>query len=195
MSVAFDTAGRRIVSGSFDNTVRVWDAESGHALACLRGHEGVVTSVAFDAVGRRIVSGSQDKTVRVWDAESGRALACLRGHESSVRSVAFDAGGRRIVSGSWDDTVRVWDADRGVCLEVISGKGDVLAIAAGAASYPWRALRCRLETVIERASDGQAVAWFPAALHSIVTHASGRIWAGSVPNHLYLIRLEGPEEG
>ena len=112
-SVAFDAAGRRIVSGSRDQTVRVWDADSGREIACLRGHEGVVTSVAFDAVGRRIVSGSRDQTVRVWDADSGREIACLRGHENQVTSVAFDTAGRRIVSGSEDETTRVWDADSG----------------------------------------------------------------------------------
>ena len=99
-SVSFDQSGRRIVSGSWDKTVRVWDAESGLELACLRGHDGGVTSVSFDQSGRRIVSGSEDKTVRVWDAESGVELACLRGHDGEVKSVSFDQSGRRIVSGS-----------------------------------------------------------------------------------------------
>ena len=57
-SVAFDREGRRIVSGSWDKTVRVWDAASGAELACLRGHDDWVESVAFDREGRRIVSGS-----------------------------------------------------------------------------------------------------------------------------------------
>ena len=57
-SVAFDGAGRRIVSGSWDKTVRVWDAASGLEFACLRGHENPVESVAIDGAGRRIVSGS-----------------------------------------------------------------------------------------------------------------------------------------
>ena len=52
-----------------------------------------------------------------------------------------------------------------------------------------------LETVIERASDGQAIAWFPVALEHIATHPSGRVWAGSAGNRLYLIRLDGPEKG
>ena len=62
--MSFDQTGRRIVSGSEDKTVRVWDAESGVELACLRGHDDGVTSVSFDRAGRRIVSGSygQDGT-------------------------------------------------------------------------------------------------------------------------------------
>ncbi|MGA8351711.1 MAG: hypothetical protein WB773_28235, partial [Isosphaeraceae bacterium] len=99
--------------------------------------------------------------------------------------------GRRIVSGSDDGTVRVWDAATGDCLEVIPGFGDVAAIAAPASAFPWRAMSRNLETVIEPASSGEAVAWFPVGLTHRATHPSGRIWAGSVGNHLYLIRLEG----
>ena len=189
-SVAFDREGRRIVSGSWDQTVRVWDAASGTELACLRGHDSAVNCVSFDREGRRIVSGSWDKMVRVWDAASAE-LACLRGHDNTVWSVAFDREGRRIVSGSYDHTVRVWDAATGDCLEVIQGFGDVAAIAAPASVFPWRAMSQYLNTVIEPASGGEAVAWFPAALGHLATHPSGRIWAGSVRKHLYLIRLEG----
>ena len=141
--------------------MRVWDAASGAELACLRGHDNDVTSVAFDREGRRIVSGSDDHTVRVWDAASGAELACLRGHDRKVTSVVFDREGRRIVSGSNDDTVRVWDAASGDCLEVIQGFGDVAAIAAPASVFPWRAMSRNWETVIEPASGGEAVAWFP----------------------------------
>jgi WD40 repeat protein len=197
--VAFDREGRRILSESRDQTVRVWDAARsrllaallGRELACLRGHEWSVESVAFDREGRRIVSGSWDMTVRVWDAASGAELACLRGHDGRVESVAFDREGRRIVSGSYDHTVRVWDGATGDCLEVIPGFGDVAAIAAPASAFPWRAMSRNLETAIEPASGGEAVAWFPAALEHLATHPSGRIWAGTVRNHLYLIRLEG----
>jgi WD40 repeat protein len=114
-SVAFSPDGTRIVSGSYDNTVRVWDTVSGaEALPPLRGHESWVNSVAFSPDGTRIVSGSHDDTVRVWDTVSGaEALLPLRGHESEVNSVAFSPDGTRIVSGSDDGTVRVWDTVSG----------------------------------------------------------------------------------
>jgi hypothetical protein len=132
--------------------------------------------------------------VRVWNAATGAELACLRGHEGGVTSVAFDRAGGRIVSGSWDRTVRVWDAATGACLEVIQGTGDVAAIADGfddARDFPWRALNRDNETVIEPAAGGEPIAWFPAALENITTHRSGRMWAGSVRNHMYIIQLEG----
>ena len=125
-SVAYSPDGRRIASGSWDETVRVWDAESGTELAVLRGHKSFVESVTYSPDGRRIASGSgswdgKDSTVRVWDAESGAELAVLRGHEDSVRSVTYSPDGRRIASGSADETVRIWDAETGAELAVLRG--------------------------------------------------------------------------
>ena len=65
-SVSFSGDGSRIVSGSYDNTVRVWDAVSGECvLGPLEGHTDGVKSVSFSGDGSRIVSGSYDNTVRV----------------------------------------------------------------------------------------------------------------------------------
>ena len=66
-SVAFSPDGQRIVSGSWDTTVKIWDANSGQELQMLE-HPDYVISVAFSPNGQRIVSGSYDKTVKIWDA-------------------------------------------------------------------------------------------------------------------------------
>eukprot|EP01047_Picozoa_sp_COSAG01_P130929 COSAG01_NODE_60568_length_294_cov_0.702564_2_plen_68_part_01 len=63
---AFSPGGENIVSASYDNTVRVWSAETGELLQTLEGHSGPVTSAAFSPGGENIVSASYDKTVRVW---------------------------------------------------------------------------------------------------------------------------------
>jgi WD40 repeat protein/cytoskeletal protein RodZ len=111
-SVAFSPDGLRIVSGSDDNTLRLWDAKTGLPIGQpLTGHSNWVTSVAFSPDGLRIVSGSSDKTLRLWDAKTGQPIGQpLKGHSYNVWSVAFSPDGLRIVSGSSDNTLRLWNA-------------------------------------------------------------------------------------
>ncbi|KAG8721191.1 hypothetical protein FRC09_008286 [Ceratobasidium sp. 395] len=133
-SISISPDGRRIVSGSMDGALQVWDAQTGRdlTLSSLSGHSEAVTSVAFSRDGLRIVSGSRDGTLRVWNAETGGAvLPPLEGHSHWVTSVAFSSNGRRIVSGSDDETVRVWDAREGtMSLGPLRGhKGAVTSVA------------------------------------------------------------------
>jgi hypothetical protein len=103
--------GRRAVSASNDKTLKVWDLETGHAVATLEGHSGVVRGCAVTADGRRAVSASSDGTLKVWDLETGHAVATLEGHSDIVWSCAVTADGRRAVSASEDKTLKVWDLE------------------------------------------------------------------------------------
>ena len=91
--VALTPDGARIVTGSTDNTARVWDASTGAELLQLKGHTGAVWSVALTPDGARIVTGSDDKTARVWDAGTGTELLGLKGHTGDVSSVALTPTG------------------------------------------------------------------------------------------------------
>jgi len=64
--LALSADGRRAVSGSLDNTVRLWDVDTGQELQRFTGHTNVVSGVAFSPDGKLIVSGSADATVRLW---------------------------------------------------------------------------------------------------------------------------------
>jgi WD40 repeat protein len=112
----FRIDGFKIVSGSGDKTIRVWDVKIGvEMLPPLRGHEGRICSVAFSPDGSKIVSGSDDNTIRVWDATTGvEMLSPLRGHEDRINSVAFSRDASKIISWSADTTIRVLDASTGV---------------------------------------------------------------------------------
>jgi WD40 repeat protein len=59
--------GRRLATGSFDRTIKLWDTTTGEEVFTLRGHTAGVLRVAFSPDGQRIASGSIDLTVRVWD--------------------------------------------------------------------------------------------------------------------------------
>jgi WD40 repeat protein len=106
-----------IISGGNDNTVRVWDLQTGEpALGPLTGHNGTVDAVAVGVRHGRpvIVSGSGDKTVRVWDLQTGEpTLGPLTGHNGTVSAVAVgERDGRPvIISGSYDQTVQVWNLE------------------------------------------------------------------------------------
>ncbi|KIM79211.1 hypothetical protein PILCRDRAFT_74639, partial [Piloderma croceum F 1598] len=80
-AATFSQDGKRIVSGSYDKTIRVWDAETGDVVVGpLEGHTDLVRSVAFSQDGKRIVSGSNDQTICIWDAETGDIVGSLDGH-------------------------------------------------------------------------------------------------------------------
>jgi len=121
LSVSFSPDGTRIVSGSSDDTLKLWDAATGEELRTLKGHEEEVRSVSFSPDGTRIVSGSKDETVKLWDAASGEELRTLTGHQHWVHSVSFSPDGMRVVSGSHDNTIKIWDAATGEELRTLKG--------------------------------------------------------------------------
>ena len=107
-SVAFSQDGNRVVSGSNDNTIRIWNVTTGEVEAELKGHTGCVISVVFARNGSRVVSRSCDRTVQIWDTMVDEVEATkLKGHTNWVTSVALAHDGSQVVSGSDD---KIWNA-------------------------------------------------------------------------------------
>ncbi|WPJ66488.1 hypothetical protein SMAC4_14051 [Sordaria macrospora] len=129
-SVAFSPDGQRLASGSYDETIKIWDPASGSCLQTLEGHRSYVASVAFSPDGQRLASGSGDNTIKIWDPASGSCLQTLEGHRSYVASVAFSPDGQRLASGSGDNTIKIWDPASGSCLQTLEGhRSDVRSVA------------------------------------------------------------------
>jgi WD40 repeat protein/formylglycine-generating enzyme required for sulfatase activity len=129
-SVSFSPDGKRIVSGSHDQTVRIWDTETGTELLTLKGHSGSVASVNFSSDGKRIVSGctlpmqavkiQKLSEIKVWDVETGEEMFTLKGDSHRRMRLIFSPDGKQIVSSD-ANTLKVWDAETGQ--EVSSRKG------------------------------------------------------------------------
>jgi len=103
-----------VLTVSFDTNACIWDAQTGHLLTKLLGHQHRVWSGQFSPDGRQVVTASFDKTARIWDAKTGRPLAKPLVHEQAVWSAQFSPDGRRVLTSSLDQTARVWDANTGL---------------------------------------------------------------------------------
>jgi hypothetical protein len=121
VTAVFSPDSRRVLTGSVDETARIWDAGSGRELLRLKGHTGPVEAAAFSTDGRLVVTASDDKTARVWDAARGRELMRLSGNKDAVSGVGFSSDSRRIVTSARDGTVRLWDAVSGDLLTIYAG--------------------------------------------------------------------------
>ena len=127
-SVSFSPDGQYICSGSDDNTVRLWNVNTGENILILEGHTDPVLSVSFSPVLDKksiyknlICSGSIDNTVRLWNVETGKRIHILKGHTDLVKSVKFSPNGELICSGSGDNTVRLWDVKTGKIFRTLQG--------------------------------------------------------------------------
>jgi WD40 repeat protein len=122
--VAVSRDGKRLLSGSRDRTVRLWDIPTGKEIRPFLGHMKALCSVALSPDGRHALSGSDDGTVRLWDVETGSEIRRFEGHEGMVRAVAFSPDGRLAATGNAaygpgyatdrsKNYVRLWEVETG----------------------------------------------------------------------------------
>ncbi|MGE0481864.1 MAG: protein kinase [Phycisphaerae bacterium] len=142
--VAWSPEGDRLVTASFDKTLRLRDAE-GTTLQVLDGHADIVFDVAWSPNGRRIASGGRDRTVRLWDATTGAPLHVWTAPER-VTDLAFSPDGQRLaVAASYSQVVVVLDVDsheevlrlprHGPLVQCVAFSPDGALLASGAVEY------------------------------------------------------------
>ena len=113
-SVDFDGEGRLLVSGSADNSVKLWEIETGRELRTMSRHTDRVTAVAFSLLEAEIASGGDDRLVVVWDAKTG-APKCELSHPSAINSLSFSRTGKILAVGTKSGTVHLWNVLEETC--------------------------------------------------------------------------------
>ena len=120
-TVAFNPRFMMLASGGWDDTVNLWDIQTGTLTTSLTGHARGINGLAFSPRGQVLASCSDDDTIRLWNAGGGNLLRVLKGHRHDVTSVAIGQRGSVLVSGSEDRTVGVWSLEQGKLMKALSG--------------------------------------------------------------------------
>ncbi|MBX3579629.1 MAG: hypothetical protein KF723_20690 [Rhizobiaceae bacterium] len=135
-TAALSPDGKRLALALWDNTVRIWDAESGRELRVLAGHTTPVTDIVFSDDGKHIVTVAgyhmsvyyqDDYTPRLWDIETGTSVE-LSGHTNAVTAVDRSPDGKLLATSAMDGTLRLWDMATGAPLLSLSDTDAVMSV-------------------------------------------------------------------
>ncbi|KAF8837315.1 WD40 repeat-like protein [Paxillus ammoniavirescens] len=154
--LAFFPGGRRLVSGSWDQKLIIWDLTSGEVERELTGHTDWITSVAVAPAGSVVASASEDGTLRLWDGTTGKEIGePITVHSLGYRGVwgvSFSPDGRR-VAATCEGTVWIWDvrtqalitgplktSRQGSCTTTFSSDGCRIAADAGGIIHVWESV-------------------------------------------------------
>ena len=110
-SVGFSPNGKKIVTGSSDGTVLLFDVERRNydGQVTLAAHEGRVVSLEYSPDGRTIISGSEDKTIKLWDANTMTEKKVFTGDMNALTDVALSPDGKTIAAVDNTATIYLWD--------------------------------------------------------------------------------------
>lgn len=168
----------RLLTGSVDGDLRLWDMETGGQVAVLSGHKKTVASVAVTPDGRLAASGSYDKTIRLWDLETAEELAVLKGHKNNVVSVKISPDGSLLVSGGIGPELRLWSLPDGGVLKTIDHAHEFAVIPAGFTPDG--------SQVITTGADDELAVWLLPAMQEVL-----RIPLGAVGTHAADVSPDG----
>jgi serine/threonine protein kinase len=123
-SLAISPDGKTLASGSFDNTIKLWNLATGEQIRTLTGHSKSLESVVISPDGKTLASSSRDNTIKLWNLATGEQIRTLIGHSNEVLSVAISPDGKTLASGSRDNTIKLWNLATGEQIRTLTGDSE-----------------------------------------------------------------------
>ncbi|KAL3232086.1 U3 small nucleolar RNA-associated protein 13 [Nakaseomyces bracarensis] len=108
-------------TASYDKTCKLWDVDTGEAVATLANHRRGLWDVSFCEAEKWIATCSGDKTVKIWSLESFTILKTLEGHTNAVQRCSFMNKQKQLVSAGADGLIKIWDISSGDCVKTLDG--------------------------------------------------------------------------
>lgn len=107
-AVAIDAEGQYLASGSYDQTILLWELGKPAPVATLTGHNGPVFGLEFQQGGKLLASVSGDRTVKLWSVPSGERLDTLQESTKELYALALAPDGSRVYAAGVDNRIRAW---------------------------------------------------------------------------------------
>jgi len=127
-SIAFSSDSTKIVSGSSDRTVKIWNSQTGECLKTFYGYTRPILSVAFSPDGKTIASCAGHSIIKFWDILTGECKGTIQERASYI--IRFNFNGLILVSGQTTGIVNLWDIETGECIETLGRFGTpIISIA------------------------------------------------------------------
>lgn len=211
-SVAFSPDGTKIVSGSRDRTVKIWNVRTGTVIHTLQGHTAKVISVDWSPDGTKIASGgSEDRTIQIWNADTGeiyKTLQIVRNSNKSgtVNEIAFSPDGTKLSSCIADGTVKIWDITSGISIKTLRDNRKNHNILSAAWSPDGTKIVCgsnqngsiqirdvmsgaALKTFQDQKGPVVSIAWSPDGSKIVSAHAFNKIhiWDANTGENLTIL--------
>ena len=120
-AIAVSADGKMVASGSYDNTIRLWDAQTGKEKVRLTGNLTNTRALQFTPDGKSLVSAHSNRVLYIWNLVHKIQVGQMAGHTSTIRCLAVSPDGKLAATGSSDKTIRLWDIAKRKCVGVLTG--------------------------------------------------------------------------